>query len=397
VAESRTFQDPLALRLDSLARRGNALIAEGLPYPVDQLQTLVEHLRDTGETTRAEQALARAERLLERAETDWRLLRELTRRGDELAEIARKAGLDIADVDTKIGDPQAILHDGRLSEGLLERASAVASKRVTVLHDVLPRYFVEQAKPLGHRIRGARTRGQDVEEATDAFNKFLKALDTGHLRSAGAAFLELRRLVADIPDAPAFPVFPRDEQEEILREARQLGRRLDRLKHRARDASGAARFVSQVRAAIAEERRVTTPEEEIEALWNEVDQLSRERGPPRERAAVAESGATSSGPYDPPESQLPPSSGPAGWAPLQEEDELEEESDDEEDAEQGRSPDTGTPVDPAPLTDDHSGEGTHDMDPEISDLPPEILKAATDPLEENSRRGAARRARRSKP
>jgi hypothetical protein len=67
------------------------------------------------------------------------------------------------------------------------------------------------------------------------------------------------------------------EEEEILLEARNLARRLNRMKYRARDAQGAARLMNQVRAALAEDRRYGSPEEELEELWGEVDRLARER------------------------------------------------------------------------------------------------------------------------
>ena len=35
--------------------------------------------------------------------------------------------------------------------------------------------------------------------------------------------------------------------------------------------------MTQVRAALSEDRRVGTPEEEIESLWEEVDRLAKER------------------------------------------------------------------------------------------------------------------------
>ena len=75
---------------------------------------------------------------------------------------------------------------------------------------------------------------------------------------------------------PAISV-PSEEEEEILMEARNLARRLHRIKSKARNAQNAARLMTQVRAALSEERRVGTPEEEIEALWDEVDRLAKER------------------------------------------------------------------------------------------------------------------------
>ncbi|MCI4318084.1 MAG: hypothetical protein L3J96_06045, partial [Thermoplasmata archaeon] len=38
-----------------------------------------------------------------------------------------------------------------------------------------------------------------------------------------------------------------------------------------------AKLMAEVRAALSEDRRYGTPEEEIEALWTEVDRLTKER------------------------------------------------------------------------------------------------------------------------
>lgn len=277
-----TFDDPLARRLQALVERGRALISEGLPFPVQQIQELVEQFRAHGEAGRAEQALNRAERLVERANADWQLLREQLRRLEELEELARRCGLDVSDLQSKVGNPRELLRRGRLSEGLLEQATGMCAKALAVLVGLLPKYLVPESQKLARTIRAARDRGEDVAESSERLGQFVRTMRSGQLRGAAIAFLELRRAVAQIPREPSLPLPPRDEEEEILREARNLARRLNRIKGRARDAPSAARLMSEVRAALSEDRRFSTPEEEIEELWNEVDRLTRERLEARE-------------------------------------------------------------------------------------------------------------------
>lgn len=271
------FSDPLAARLAAWVQRSQTLQEEGLPMPVEQVRGVVEHLRARGEAVRAEQALARAERLLDRASDDWKLLRELLRRIEELKDLAAKGGLDLSELDARLGNPREQLKGSRLSEGVIERAMATASKSLAVLNDVLPKYFVVEAQKLGRTIKSAQGRGEDIGEASERFTRFMGALRAGQLRGAATAFLELRRAVTQIPRAPTVPLPPQDEEEEILREARNLARRLNRMKSRARNAQSAARLVTQVKAALAEDRRFSTPEEEIEELWNEVERVTKER------------------------------------------------------------------------------------------------------------------------
>jgi hypothetical protein len=272
-----TFEDPLASRLQSLVTHGNELVVEGLPFPVKQVQELVEQFRSRGEADRAEQALNRAERLLERASSDWLLLREQLRRLEEIEELARRCGLDVGELQTRLGNPRELLRKSRLSEGLLEQASGVCSKSLAVLGDLLPKYLIPESQKLARSIRSARDRGEEVAESSDRLGQFVRVMRSGQLRGAAIAFLELRRAVRQIPKEPTLPLPPQDEEEEILREARNLARRLNRIKTRARDAPSAARLMSEVRAALSEDRRFSTPEEEIEELWNEVDRLTRER------------------------------------------------------------------------------------------------------------------------
>lgn len=271
------FRDPLAARLADWVARAEVLATEGLPLPVRQVRDLVEGERTRGQVDRAEEILGSAERLLERATRDWTLLRELLRRIDELKALALRAGLDLADLEERLGDPRAILKGQRLSEGLLERSMGIASKSLAILNDLLPQYFLGQARLLGRSIRSAHGRGEDTGEATERMNVFVRSLRSGQLRGTAVAFLELRRAVMQIPREPTVPLLPREEEEEIILEARNLARRLNRMKSKARDASSAARLMSQVRAALAEDRRFASPDDEIEELWNEVDRLTQER------------------------------------------------------------------------------------------------------------------------
>ncbi|HEV2316203.1 MAG TPA: hypothetical protein VGV89_01335 [Thermoplasmata archaeon] len=270
-------RDPIGERLERWSARAESLAAEGLPMPIQQVRDLVGQLRAAGEDARAEQALGRAEHLLERASHDWTLLSELLRRVDELKELGTRAGLPLGELDARVGDPREPLKDARLSEALLEKASALASKQLAVLGDLMPKYFLTEAQALGKTIQEAKERGHEVTEAGERLDQFVRAMRAGQLRGTALAFLELKDAVTALTAGPPAAEVRADEEQEILREARQLARRLNRIKGRARDASSAARLVKQVKAALAEDRRYSSPEEEIEELWGEVDRLTRER------------------------------------------------------------------------------------------------------------------------
>jgi hypothetical protein len=272
-----TLDDPIASRLSDWVGRAEMLSEEGLPIPVQQVRDLVEHLRARGESIRAEHTLSRAEGLLTRAEKDWTLLREMLHRIDELKGLAERAGLDLSEFDRRLGNPREVLRNGRLSEGLLEQAMAMGSKALTVLNEVMVKYLVTEALLLGKSIKAGLDRGEDVVEPTDRMRSFVRAVGSGQLRGTAIAYLDLRRSVAAIPREPMVALSPEDEEQEILREARNLARRLHRIKGSARDAHSAARLMNQVRAALSEDRRYTAPTEEIEQLWTEVDRLTQER------------------------------------------------------------------------------------------------------------------------
>lgn len=265
-------------RLETLTQRGRALEAEGLPFPTDQIREAFLRAARDGQADAASTVLKRGEALLARAGADWTWVRELLRRADELRAVAGTIGVDLAILDNRVGNPRKRLMAEPLSSGSLEKAAASASLALAVLNDAVPKFCVQEAQALGISIRRARDRGEDVDDSARSFSRLLQAIQDQNLATAAQRLVETRRTVARIPRAPALaPLSPREE-EEILLEARNLARRLQRIKGKARDATSAARLMAQVRAAISEDRgRYGTPEEEIEQLWAEVDRITQEK------------------------------------------------------------------------------------------------------------------------
>ena len=186
-------------------------------------------------------------------------------------------GVDLQHLDARVGNPRVRLQSDPLSSGSMEKAAASASLALAVLNDTIPKFCVQEAQNFGESIRRARNRGEDVRESARIFTHFLQAIQDQNLALSAQRLVET--LAGHLPDprAPALPASGPHEEEEILLEARNLARRLQRIKGKARDAHSAARLMAQVRAALSEERRYGTPEEEIEALWMEVDRITRER------------------------------------------------------------------------------------------------------------------------
>ena len=280
--------------LERIATQGQALEAEGLPFPTAQIRTAIEQSLDVNDIEEAANVLRRSEALLAKVAQDWTWVRELLRRADELRAIAATIGVDLQHLDSRVGNPRKRLMSEPLSSGSLEKAAASASLALAVLNDAVPKFCLQEAQQLGVSIRRARDRGEDVHLAAISFSKLLQAVQDQNLPTAAQRLVETRKGVARIPRAPALPAISPREEEEILLEARNLARRLQRIKGKARDAQSAARLMAQVRAALSEERRYGTPEEEIEALWLEVDRLTRERkravppGEPTPEAPVEE-------------------------------------------------------------------------------------------------------------
>lgn len=268
----------LSTRVSRVVRRGQSLAAEGIPYDTVAFVSEVKGHLQKRDLAGAITTVRRVEALLDKTLRDWTWLKELLARVDELRDLASRSGVDLEVVDQRIGNARQQLKTLPLAEGALEKAAASASLALVVLNDTLPKFYTQEAQQLARSIREARERGEDVRESGVRLAQLLQALREGRLPEIGKRFIELRRAVTRIPRAPAVPPHMiRREEEEILLEARNLARRLNRLKYRARDAQGAARLMNQVRAALSEDRRYGSPEEELEELWGEVDRLARER------------------------------------------------------------------------------------------------------------------------
>jgi len=273
--------------MDALVARARPLEVDGLPFPTAQIQQAFERALAGGVASAAEQIVKRGDLLLTRVAEDWTWVKELLRRADDLRAIAGTIGVDLGILDARVGNPRKRLMMDTLSSGSLQKAAASASLALAVLNDAVPKFCLQEAQQLGGAIRKARDRGEEVTEAAKSFSRLLQSAQDQNLPTMAQRLVETRKAVARIPRAPALPRISENEEEEILLEARNLARRLQRIKGKARDASSAARLMSQVRAALAEDRRYGTPEEEIESLWLEVDRLTQEH----RRAAEAPPGA----------------------------------------------------------------------------------------------------------
>jgi hypothetical protein len=268
----------LSARVTGVVRQGETLAAEGIPYDSAQFVSEVRNQIAKNDLAGAITTVRRAEALMDKTLRDWTWLKELLTRVDELRSLAARSGVDLEVVDQRIGNAREQLRTLPLAEGALEKAAASASLALVVLNDTLPKFYTQEAQQLAKSIQEANGRGEDIREAGVRLAQLLQALREGRLAEIGQRFIELRRAVTRIPRAPAVPPhIQQREEEEILLEARNLARRLNRMKYRARDAQGAARLMNQVRAALAEDRRYGSPEEELEELWGEVDRLARER------------------------------------------------------------------------------------------------------------------------
>ncbi len=270
----------LKARLERVLAQGAALEVEGLPFPTNHIRESFEQALAADEADTAALIVKGGENLLAKVLQDWSWVRELLRRADELRAIASTLGVDLQHLDARVGNPRVRLQTDPLSSGSMEKAAASASLALAVLNDTIPKFCVQEAQNLGESIRRARNRGEDVREPARLFTSLLQSIQDQNLALSAQRLVETRRAVSRIPRAPALPAPSPHEEEEILLEARNLARRLQRIKGRAHDAHSAARLMAQVRAALSEERqerRYGTPEEEIEALYQEVDRIARER------------------------------------------------------------------------------------------------------------------------
>jgi hypothetical protein len=278
----------LRQRIDALAQRAKQLEADGLPgFPIRQVQEAAAQALTSGSPEQAAQVVKRGEALFTKVSQDWTWVKELLRRADELRAIAATIGVDLDILDARVGNPRKRLLSEPISSGSLDKAAASASLALAVLNDAVPKFCVQEAQKLGLTIRQARDRGEEVKEAAASFSRLLQAVQDQNLPTSAQRLVETRKAVGRIPRAPPMTRMSSDEEEEILLEARNLARRLQRIKGKARDATSAARLMSQVRQALAEDRRYGTPEEEIEELWLEVDRITREHRRAAEAPPVA--------------------------------------------------------------------------------------------------------------
>ncbi len=382
----------LRARLDHMSAQGHALELEGLPFPTVAIRESFEQAVQSGQIDQAGRVLKGGESLLLKVSQDWTWVRELLRRADELRSIAATLGVDLQHLDTRVGNPRTRLQAEPLSSGSMEKAAASASLALAVLNDAIPKFCVQEAQNLGESIRRAKNRGEDVTEASRSFSRLLQAIQDQNLAISAQRLVETRRVVSRIPRAPAMPAVSPQEEEEILREARNLARRLQRIKGKARDAQSAARLMSQVRAALSEDRRYGTPEEEIEALWLEVDRMTRERKLAAEAAPPAPApaspaaptpggngGTTPTAPLAAPEvpadgEALPPAT--EGPEPADEAGEGEDATGEDEEGDEDRPPVAFLPYNPY--------------------VPPEI-PAPTDPAQDPEAAAARARGRTARP
>ncbi len=267
----------LRRRLAAVVDRAGKYQVEGLPIPTAQLENELDQLTRAGDVAGAETLVKRAEMLLARADQDWGWLRELLQRVDGLRGVADTVGLDLARIDARVGNPRAQLLGEPLTPASLEKAAAGASFALAVLNDALPKFIAQEAQALGLSIRRARDRGEDVREAVGAFSHLIRSLQDPALGASAERLVAARKAVARIPRAPPVAAMSGADEDEILSEARNLARRLHRIKTRAHGATDAVRLISQVRQALSEDRRYASPEEEVEALWAEVARLSKEK------------------------------------------------------------------------------------------------------------------------
>lgn len=263
-------------RFEGFLTRARTLEEDGVPFPTTKIRNLVAHALATNNAPKAQATLDRAERLLRHTFEQWFHIRELVLRTEALRMAAAQLGLEPHALGPGSGSPREVLKAGPLSSALFESARSVAVTTTNLLENAIPAYGIAEARKLGETIQSAKRRGEEVKEAQAAFAALLKSIKGRHTVELAKHLAQARQAVAKIPSAPAVAVPGTDEEEEILLEARILARRIHRIKRNARDAQSAARLMTHVRAALSEDRRYGTPQEEIEELWDEVSRLTME-------------------------------------------------------------------------------------------------------------------------
>ena len=176
-----------------------------------------------------------------------------------------------------MGNPRRHLLAEPLSAASLEKAAACsASLALAVLTPAVPKFCIQEAQALGVSIRWARDRGEEVADAARSFARLLAAIQDQNLPTAAQRLVETAHRGSDPASSHASSALAPGGGGDPARSSEpRPSAPADQGK--ARDASSAARLMTQVRAAISEDRRDGTPEEEIEQLWREVDRLTQEK------------------------------------------------------------------------------------------------------------------------
>lgn len=262
---------------DSFLARAHLLEEQGVPFPVSAIRVAFTEALAANNRAKALHVLERAERLYHGTYTQWVPLRDLLSKSEVLRATAEELGIDPGQILPDSGNPRALVQAGPLSNGLFHKATQLANESIVALRKGIVQHSKEEAAKLGNQIQAARRRGENVQEATAAFRSLLQALKSDVSPALVQRIEACRKLVGGIPSAPAVAFPEIEDADEILLEARILARRIHRIKRNARDAQSAARLMTHVRAALSEDRRSASPQDEIEELWGEVTRLSKER------------------------------------------------------------------------------------------------------------------------
>ncbi len=265
-------------RVTELLRRAGELEEQGVPFPTESIRTAIEKAVATNDTVKTGYVLDRAERLLVGTLKEWEPVERAISKAEVLRTTAEELGIGVAHLDANVGNPRAFVQAGPISAELFRNAERMATTSIELLRRAIPERAVAEARKLGVSIQAAQRRGEDVQEATTAFRALLAAVRGEPSPVLVQRLSAVRRAVQRIPSPPAIAFPEIDDADEILLEARILARRINRIKRNARDAQSAARLMAHVRAALAEDRRGGSPQEEIEELWGEVTRLTNQSG-----------------------------------------------------------------------------------------------------------------------
>ena len=196
--------------------------------------------------TKALHILERAERLYAGTYTQWVPVRDLLSRAEVLRSTSEELGINPSPLPDDFGNPRAIIRAGPLSAELFRTSRKIANDSIAVLRKSVLQHGKEEAVKLGASIQAAQRRGENVDEATTAFRSLLQTLKTEPSPILVERISTCRKLVSEIPSAPAIAFPEIEDADEILLEARILARRIHRIKRNARDAQSAARLMSHV-------------------------------------------------------------------------------------------------------------------------------------------------------